>query len=93
MYRLDLKQLPLLALIQPILALLPCGTTLSELRQDNFPESKDNSLEEQLAKALRALTSYGVKYIDAKLDNFLAMDDGQVMIVDFSRVKFHTTKV
>lgn len=68
-------------------------TTLSELARDKFPKSKDDALEEQLAKALRALTSYGVKYIDAKRDNFLVADDGQVMIVDFEQVEFHTTKV
>lgn len=69
------------------------GTTLSELARSGFPKSKDDALEGQLAKALRALTLYGIKYIDAKLDNFLVVDDGQVMIVDFEQVEFHATKV
>lgn len=55
-------------------------------------KSKNDALE-QPAKALKALTSYGVKYIDAKWDNCLVANYRQVMIVNFEQVESHTTGV
>lgn len=73
------------------------GTTLFELARDKFPKDKDNEtfydqVENGLMDAFEALTSFGVKYTDQKLDNFLMVGDGRVMIVDLEMVEFNTTK-
>jgi hypothetical protein len=68
------------------------GTTLYELASDNFPESKDEALGGQFAKALKVLTSYGIEYFDEKLDNFLMLEDGRVTIVDLEHVRFNKSK-
>ncbi|KAJ5570079.1 uncharacterized protein N7459_009509 [Penicillium hispanicum] len=123
-YRLDLKQPPFLALLQPILALVPwikaqplqgtvipyfygetvyetsptlvlsyiAGTNLFELARQKFPKSEDSVLEQQIAKALGALASYRVEYLNQKLANFLMLDDGRVMIVDLEKVVLNTTE-
>ncbi|KAK4107444.1 hypothetical protein N656DRAFT_785218 [Canariomyces notabilis] len=63
------------------------GKTLFELWRD-LPE---NDLRQRLEEALSALTSYGVHYTDMKLDNFLMVNDGRVMVVDLEQVEFDTT--
>ncbi|KAK3311912.1 hypothetical protein B0H66DRAFT_506442 [Apodospora peruviana] len=67
------------------------GTTLFDLAR-GFSEDEYDALRQSLEIALRAITSYGVDYTDEKLDNFLALDDWGIMIVDLEQVVFDTTK-
>ncbi|KAL2138257.1 hypothetical protein VTI28DRAFT_7185 [Corynascus sepedonium] len=64
------------------------GETLTHLWR-NLPEQV---LEQRLEEALRALTSYGVHYTDAKLDNFMMLNDGRLMVFDFEQVKLGSTR-
>lgn len=61
------------------------GSNLFDLARNKFPESEDQALQKSLEDALKALTSYGVKYRDERLDNFLWADGERVMVIDLSR--------
>jgi hypothetical protein len=68
------------------------GSNLFNLARNKFPKSKDEALQKSIKDALKALTSYRVKYRDEKLDNFLWVDK-QVMVINLKQVKFSTTDV
>lgn len=69
------------------------SSNLFDLTRNKFPESKDQALQETLDNVMKALTSYGVEYIDQRLDNFLWTDSERVMIIDLELVEFGTTKI
>lgn len=64
------------------------GETLTHLWR-NLPEKV---LEQRFEEALGALTSYGVHYTDAKLDNFMMRNDGGLVVIDFEQVKLGSTR-
>ncbi|KAK4107106.1 hypothetical protein N656DRAFT_720766 [Canariomyces notabilis] len=73
----------------PALVLSPIeGESLTHLWLD-LPEQV---LEQQLEKALGALTSYGVHYTDMKLDNFMMLNNGRLMVFDLEQVKLGSTR-
>lgn len=65
------------------------GKTLVDL----WHSLSEDYLQQRLEEALRALTSYGVHYTDTKLDNFLMLDGGRLMVIDLEQVELDTTKV
>ncbi|KAK4671739.1 hypothetical protein QC764_511665 [Podospora pseudoanserina] len=64
------------------------GETLTHLWR-YLPEQV---LQKRFEEALGALTSYGVHYTDAKLDNFMMRNDRRLMVFDFEQVKLGSTR-